>query len=140
MANDIKDESAKLVAQQQVTISGFSGPIPPPEILEQYNRVVPNGAERIFAMAERQQEHRLFIEKEVVGSNILNEKRGIVCGLIIALIGLICATICALHGAQTTACVIGGATVTSLVGAFLYGRHSRQKDLAKKAENESSPQ
>jgi len=91
-------------------------------------------------MAEKQQEHRFFIEKKVVNSNVLDEKLGILSGLLIGLTGLICATICALHDAQTTAIVIGGATVTSLVGAFLYGKHSRKKDLAKKAENESSPQ
>ena len=32
----------------------YSGPLPPPQMLEQYNRAVPNGAERIMAMAEKQ--------------------------------------------------------------------------------------
>lgn len=30
----------------------FQGPIPPPQLLEQYSKVIPNGAERIMAMAE----------------------------------------------------------------------------------------
>lgn len=40
----------------QSTMEAFSGPLPPPAMLAQYNDVVPNGAERIMAMAERQQE------------------------------------------------------------------------------------
>jgi len=31
----------------------FSGPLPPPEILEKYNQVVPGLAERIITMAEQ---------------------------------------------------------------------------------------
>ena len=32
-----------------------SGPLPPPEMLKRYNDALPNGAERIMAMAEREQ-------------------------------------------------------------------------------------
>ena len=41
----------------------FSGPIPPPDLLEKYNNIIPNGADRILAMAEQQQAHRQFMEK-----------------------------------------------------------------------------
>ena len=34
------------------SISAFKGPLPPPELLERYNQIVPNGADRIVAMAE----------------------------------------------------------------------------------------
>src|ERR1035438_8495401 len=44
----------------------FSGPLPPPGILAQYNDVCPNGAERIIAMAEKQQEHSQELERSVV--------------------------------------------------------------------------
>jgi uncharacterized membrane protein len=44
----------------------FSGPLPPPEILTKYNEAIPNGAERIMAMAERQAAHRQNIELRVV--------------------------------------------------------------------------
>jgi uncharacterized membrane protein len=42
----------KAVSQQ------FSGPIPPPQILGDYDKVQPGFAERIIAMAEREQSHR----------------------------------------------------------------------------------
>ena len=30
------------------------GPIPPPQILQQYNNIIPNAAERILRMTEKQ--------------------------------------------------------------------------------------
>lgn len=36
----------------------FSGPLPPPQILGQYDEVLPGAAERILRMAEKQQDHR----------------------------------------------------------------------------------
>ncbi len=40
----------------------FSGPLPPPSLLVQYDKLVKNGAERIFQHAEREQLHRHEIE------------------------------------------------------------------------------
>jgi uncharacterized membrane protein len=42
----------------------FKGILPPPEYLEYYDRILPGAAERIIAMAEKQAEHRQFLEKE----------------------------------------------------------------------------
>jgi uncharacterized membrane protein len=51
-------------AQFQIRAMGthFSGPLPPPEILAKYNDALPNGAERIVAMAEGQMKHRQALE------------------------------------------------------------------------------
>jgi uncharacterized membrane protein len=42
--------------------SSFSGPLPPPNLLAQYNEVLPDGANRIVTMAERQAKHRQRLE------------------------------------------------------------------------------
>ena len=36
----------------------FQGPIPPPQVIRDYEKVLPGAAERIFALAERQAAHR----------------------------------------------------------------------------------
>jgi hypothetical protein len=46
----------------RVQASYFAGPLPPPEVLARYNDVVPNGADRILSMAERQGAHRESLE------------------------------------------------------------------------------
>ncbi len=47
----------------------FSGPIPSPAMLKRYNDILPNAADRILAMAEQQQNHRIHIEKTVIESD-----------------------------------------------------------------------
>ncbi|MBG6243268.1 MAG: DUF2335 domain-containing protein [Candidatus Symbiopectobacterium sp. Dall1.0] len=42
----------------------FTGPFPPPDILEKYNHVLPGAAERIFSLTEREQQHRHSIYSE----------------------------------------------------------------------------
>lgn len=42
----------------------FEGPLPHPEILKRYDEIVPGLAERIVAMAEKEQDARLSIAKE----------------------------------------------------------------------------
>lgn len=54
----------------------FSGPLPPPEILESYEKTLPGAADRIFTMAEKEQEHRQKIENNMVEDDNKNRKAG----------------------------------------------------------------
>ena len=67
----------------QHTLS-FEGPLPPPSILEAYNRVVPNGAERLFAAFEQQVKHRQALESTVVTTNSRLQVRGFYAALSIS--------------------------------------------------------
>lgn len=53
----------------------WAGPTPPPAILKQYNDALPEGAERIVAMLERQEEHRIS-EEEKDGEHVRAMERG----------------------------------------------------------------
>ena len=50
-----------------------SGPLPAPEQLEKYNRIIPNAAERIVKMAEDGFSHIHEIERDTVKA--INEER-----------------------------------------------------------------
>ena len=41
------------------------GPLPPPETLDGYEKTLPGAADRVFAMAEKEQSHRHDMEKDV---------------------------------------------------------------------------
>ena len=47
---------------QSVSVA-WTSPIPPPSELANYNNVIPNGAERIIALVENEQAHRIAYEK-----------------------------------------------------------------------------
>ena len=44
----------------------FSGPLPPPEYLEAYEKTLPGAPDRILVMAEKQVDHRIDVEKTIV--------------------------------------------------------------------------
>jgi len=56
----------KLISSNIKVSQTFSGPLPPPDIINGYNSVVKNGGERIFAMTEKQMQHRIDLEKHIV--------------------------------------------------------------------------
>lgn len=72
-----------------LTSNGFSGPIPPPEILRGYNTVLPNGADRVMKMAELEQEHRHAIENTIVQKESFEKRVGLSFAFIIALSALL---------------------------------------------------
>ena len=44
----------------------YSGPIPPASELAKYNNIVPNAAERILVMAEKNQQHSMDIDHKII--------------------------------------------------------------------------
>lgn len=69
----------------QVSIAGWSGPLPAPDDLAQFNRIIPNGAERIMAMVEHEQEARHAIEDRLSMADVWTEVGGRVVGTLLLL-------------------------------------------------------
>lgn len=51
-------------------LSMWQGPLPPPAVLEEYDRIRPGAAERILVMAEKEQQHRHDTENESIGAQV----------------------------------------------------------------------
>lgn len=73
----------------EITEQSHSGPIPDPESLEHYNNIIPNGADRIMQMAEKQQQHRFSIENKAIKSQTSQSMKGQIFGFIISLFCII---------------------------------------------------
>ena len=110
---------------------GFQGPIPPPQVLQQYERIIPGAAERILKMAENQSKHRHIMEKSIINSNISNEKKGLIFGFIIGLFAITVGLICTFLGQPLPGSFIGGGGVIGLVVVFVYGSQKRTKNIKK---------
>ena len=78
---DASSRGSSLVHQH--TEVSFSGPLPPPGVLESYEKVLPGSAERIFTMAEKQIEHRMYLEKVVLESGAKRANLGIYAAVIV---------------------------------------------------------
>jgi uncharacterized membrane protein len=58
LIKDLAKEEIKSIVHAAAVEEQFSGPIPHPNILESYNRILPGAAERILSMAEEEQKRR----------------------------------------------------------------------------------
>ena len=112
--------------------ASFSGPLPPPSMLTAYNNAVPNAAERILAMAEKQAAHRQNLEERVVKGNIVNQYLGSVFGFILGAIAIGGGIYLIGSGKSITGLA---ALITPLVGfvaVFFRGRSGQEKERQQK--------
>jgi len=131
-----KEKKEKLIkALSIITLTktvSFSGPIPPPEILEKYNKVTPNGGEKILQMAEKQLEHRIHLENYVIKEELNQSKRGQIFGFVLAIVVLLFVLVLSILGHEMVASILGGTTMIGLVAVFVIGKKLQQKDLKSK--------
>lgn len=137
--------SAAKIATRHET---FEGPLPHPEILKQYDIAVPGLAERVVAMAEKEQEARLDIAREEVKQKTRlieiaeearkdNSKamtRGQVIGLAISAACVVCA---AVFAAVTKDWPIPAVFLAVPTGSFIASFMPRFKDSKNKSESET---
>ena len=100
--------------------------LPPPEILQKYNSVVPGLADRIVAQAEKQTFHRISLEKKLLTSNIWKSFLGLVFGFLISSLGIGGGLYLTYVGFNVIGIIFSSATLVSLVMAFIYGSQFRK--------------
>lgn len=115
-----------------VNSTHYRGPIPDPNMLQEYNNVVKDGAERIITQFEEQSRHRREIEKIVVNSESKESRRGQIFAFIIGMTGLGLAFVSAILGYNTFAITLASTTLVGLVSAFIVGKKIQTKDLEEK--------
>ena len=136
MSQSIKEQTdkEKSLVQIQATqeLSIYSGPLPPPEQLIQYNNAVPNAADRILKMTERQLEHRIRCEELIVKTLTRNDTYGLICGFVMGMTTVICGTLLAWHGSSLTGFGLCIAGIGTLIGVFM---HKEKPEKKKEPEN-----
>lgn len=108
------------------------GPLPSPETLEQYSKIIPNGAERIMIMTEKQSDHRMYLEKKVISGQMLQSNIGQILAFLIGIAALSASVYMVVNGHDWSGTIIGGGGIVSLVTAFIQGRRNQVRDLQEK--------
>jgi uncharacterized membrane protein len=133
---DQQENHVSVLAHRQIS---FLGPLPPPQILSQYNEIDPSFAERIVCMAENQAAHRQEQEKKELEAGIECEKwrvkaqgvsalAGLVSGFILCSVALGGGIWCVLKGYQFGGGFIGGGGLIGLAAVFVYGSKLKTKE------------
>ena len=113
---------------------GYRGPIPPPEMLWGYEKIVPGAAERILTQFERQSEHRREIERKMV-SNIARREMG---SILVAALLIVAVTFLGYHmvsqGQPLYALGTVAASVSGVLIAFFTGKKANLREKEEKRE------
>ncbi len=109
-------------------IVSYSAPLPPPAMFAQYNSVVPNAAERILVMAEKQSKHRHFIEKLLIVSESSKSLIGLIFAFITVLSGLGVGAYLILNDKEITGLISMFTPLGVVAGLFIYREKSKEKE------------
>lgn len=115
----------------KVQVSSYSAPIPSPEMMEAYEKVVPGSAERIIKRFEIQSDHRQSCEKILVWTNSVKSIVGLVFGFIVTLIAIFGGIYTALQGKPWLGGTLSLSGLAMLVGAFITGKISSARESKK---------
>jgi uncharacterized membrane protein len=117
----------------------YSGPLPPPSQLREYEDVLPGAADRIIRMAETQAEHRQDIEKVAVKGGNRRSWWGLWTGFVICIVVLGLSTAIILSGYQVAGTVLGGIDLVALASVFVIGRADQRRERIQKNEASQLP-
>jgi hypothetical protein len=93
----------------------WSGPLPPPAVLEKIDEIIPGGADRLLCMAEKEQTHRID-----------DAKRGQFLGWSLAAGAVLAAAVVSLcHGPWQVSVALVGIPVLGTVQALIQGRKEK---------------
>lgn len=98
----------------------WAGPLPPPSVLSLFNDVVENGAERIFQMAEKEQDHRMSYQNAELEATRKDFMRGQIIGGLLALACVLASVYSIYIGAHPAVSVaLVGIPIMALLGKML---------------------
>ena len=128
--NQLPKGATVVTVESVQSIESYTGSCPPPSYISQLNEIDPSYADRMIAMSERQQQHRIETEASFAKASILDAEKerkqiglGQFFGLVVSLAGIGCGTavgICGeTFGSAVIGSIIGGGGLVSLVAQFM---------------------
>jgi uncharacterized membrane protein len=103
----------------------FSGPLPPPAVLEGYEATLRGAADRILRMAEKQQDHSVYMDKRVTRQEFSLGITGLVFAFVLALAVLAASVWLISEGKGVEGTVLATLDLVALATAFIVGRPGR---------------
>lgn len=128
--NKSQSQDNNLDNKHQVVIQKgemFSGPVPPPEIMECYEKIYPGAAKMIFEEWNGQVKHRQCIEKSVIKTDNLKSLLGVIFGFIIVIAVIIAGVYTALRGFPIFGGGLSFAGLALLATAFITNKKQPEK-------------
>jgi len=108
----------------------FTGPLPPPEILREYEQIWPGFTGKHFEYIEKQAAHRQAIEREVIKAKIKHEATGQFMAFTLALTTFGVAAFALYLHQLTFGGTIMSVDAVAIIGMFIYRQSIEKKGLS----------
>jgi len=115
--------------------------LPTPEILAQYNNLGAEAAERIIALAEKEQEHRHKMQEKLVDARLLAQKQAKnerrlwqVFAFSLAVVSVVCGSIAAMLREPIAGEIISSVGVLGLVVVFVFSFREASEERQQRKE------
>lgn len=131
---DVSSKDNGVVMSSEVMSKIYSSPFPPSAEMERYEKICPGFTEKLLVRLEKQTEHRMVLEKEVIRSGLKASFTGQILGFILAISTIFSGTFLIYHNKDILgiAAIIGA--LVSLVGVFIYGNKVKKEERIQKAK------
>lgn len=100
----------------------FAGPVPPPSIMEEYERIVPGSAITMLSWADEEKKHRHSLQRKDLDAHVFQIRYGMIFGLIVAILGLSGSIALGFYDHDEVAKLLGGFTLFAMVTVFVTGK------------------
>src|ERR1035437_269955 len=100
--------------------------LPPPEILQEYEQILPGIAKLLIENAKQQMQHRLDIERRTLNSNNLKSFAGLIFGFLMGIFGMGGGFYLTFKGYNVIGVIFTSSTLVTLVMTFIYGSQSKR--------------
>ena len=132
--NPISRREVTQVAQtRELIFLSRSSPLPPPKELMAYEEIMPGITQKFMTAFEKQQEHRMKLEKTVINADISRMKLGQIFAFILGFTAILGGLVLLIRGLSIAGFSVLVGTTATLVGAFLYGKAENRKERENKA-------
>lgn len=104
------------------SLTKFSGPIPPPSFLEQYEKLVPGSAQRLLNEPHLEAEHRRSLERLLVNERIHLSKKGQLMAFFLAALCIVAAFTAIFLGYDVAGLGALFISISPFIGVFVYDK------------------
>ncbi|MGD1032584.1 MAG: DUF2335 domain-containing protein [Opitutaceae bacterium] len=112
----------------------WQGPLPSPASLEAFNRVVPGAAQRLITMAEKQQDHRMALEKKISSRQTTQSALGQIFALVISITVVAAGALAIYRGSAGAGATIITTTTAGIAYVFITGKREERASRQNKRE------
>ena len=116
------DTRVQVTSAKVVSATHWEGPLPPPEVVERFEKILPGSLDRLLSNFERESDNRRAIEKAASEQYHVRAIRGQWLSFALTLVAFAVAALCAFLDQSAIGCAVVGITVLGIVQAMMGGK------------------